>query len=87
MKKEDLKFILKSTTASVTEKGEVQNWELIPKKNELLDVKEKENIVDANQVSRTKKRKVKKSNIEPDKIETVVTKSRFGRSRTLKKYS
>lgn len=92
--KSDLKFILKTTTAA-TEKGEVQNWELVPKsaetkKNELLvpkidNVKEKENIIGVNQVSKTKK-KVKKTIIEPE-IEPVVTKSRFGRARTLKKFS
>lgn len=90
--KSDLKFILKTT--ATTEKGEVQNWELIPKsaenmKNELPkidNVKEKENIIGVNQVSKTKKKKVKKTIIEPE-IEPVVTKSRFGRARTLKKFS
>lgn len=83
-----MKFILKTTTASVTENGEVQNWELIPKSVEtktIDDVKEKENIIDVNQIA-TKKKKVKKPIIEPEKIEPAVTKSRFGRTRTLKKF-
>lgn len=83
-----MKFILKTTTASVTENGEVQNWELIPKSVEtktIDDVKEKENIIDVNQIA-TKKKKVKQPIIEPEKIEPVVTKSRFGRTRTLKKF-
>lgn len=50
-------------------------------------IKEKENIVGAYQIGRRNRNKLKKSIIEPDKIETVISTSRFGRSRILKKYS
>lgn len=87
IKKPDLKFILK-TTPTGTESGQVQNWKLVPKSVEPKN--EKENIVVVNNKTGKTKRKShhKKPIIEPDKVETdVISKSRFGRPRTLKKFS
>lgn len=87
------------TTAPITDTGEIQkNWELVPKSVEVkeieeivepqpLKLKEKENI--GGKPSRDKKKLKKKSVIVPETIETttVMSTSRFGRSRVAKKFS
>lgn len=86
------KFILKTTTPR-TGPVELQNWELVPKSDDVKEnvvdktsVKQKENMVGVNHDGKKKKLIKKKSIIVPDKLETVMIKSRFGRSRAVKKF-
>lgn len=88
-------MVLKTTSAPITDNGEIQNWELVPKLVEevkereqmitpQLNLKEKENIVAKE--GRGRKRG-KKSVIVPEPIpDPVLSTSRFGRPRIAKKF-